>query len=124
MDLAGLEAQFTEEEVSAAIKAMPSNKSPGPDGFPWEFYKACWPVIKADVLAALQDIFVGKDQNFGLLNGALITLFPKKDGAVELRDFRPISLVHGFAKLLAKLGDGLALPSRAHQFPSAMNFSA
>ncbi|XP_071677149.1 uncharacterized protein [Lolium perenne] len=33
VDLAHLEARFTEEEVWAALCAMPSNKSPGPDGF-------------------------------------------------------------------------------------------
>jgi hypothetical protein len=37
------------------------------------------------------------------LNGALIALLPKKEGAVDLREFWPISLVHSFAKLVAKL---------------------
>jgi mannosylglycoprotein endo-beta-mannosidase len=37
------------------------------------------------------------------MNGALIALLPKKDGAVDLKEFRPISLVHSFAKLVAKL---------------------
>jgi hypothetical protein len=37
VDLAALDAQFTEDEIWAAIKAMPGNKSPGPDGFSWEF---------------------------------------------------------------------------------------
>jgi mannosylglycoprotein endo-beta-mannosidase len=32
-----------------------------------------------------------------------ITLLPKKEGAVDIKDFRPISLVHSFAKLVAKL---------------------
>ena len=102
-DLSGLEAQFTEEEIWAAIKAMPSNKSPGPDGFPWEFYRACWQVIKADIVEGIRSIFLGRDQSFMGLNRALITLVPKKEGAVEMRDFRPISLVHSFAKLLVKL---------------------
>jgi hypothetical protein len=33
----------------------------------------------------------------------LITLILKKDGATDLREFRPISLVHSFAKLVAKI---------------------
>jgi hypothetical protein len=33
LDLSNLEAQFTDNEIWAAVKAMPVNKSPGPDGF-------------------------------------------------------------------------------------------
>ena len=32
--------QFTEEEVRTAIFQMESNKAPGPDGFPPEFYQS------------------------------------------------------------------------------------
>jgi hypothetical protein len=38
---------------------------------------------------------------FRLLNTA--TLLPKKVDAVEVKDFRPISLIHSFAKLVTKL---------------------
>ncbi|KAM0827167.1 hypothetical protein ACQ4PT_068367 [Festuca glaucescens] len=103
LDLSGLEAQFTEGEVRAAICAMPTNKSPGPDGFSWEFYRHCWPIIKVDVMADLREVWLGRDQGFEALNEALITLLSKKDGAVELKDFRPISLVHSFARLLTKV---------------------
>jgi mannosylglycoprotein endo-beta-mannosidase len=98
-----LEVQFTEAEVWAAICAMPTNKSPGPDGFTWEFYRHCWPIIKVDIMEALREVWVGRDQGFDGLNEALITLLPKKEGAVDLQDFRPISLVHSFARLLTKV---------------------
>ncbi|KAM0861655.1 hypothetical protein ACQ4PT_045717 [Festuca glaucescens] len=103
VDLSDLEAQFTEAEVWDALRAMPTNKSPGPDGFTWEFYRHCWHVIKGDVLASLQSIWLGRDQGFDALNEALITLLPKTDGAVDLKDFRLISLVHSFARLLTKV---------------------
>ena len=32
-----------------------------------------------------------------------ITLLPRKEGAADLRDFRPIGLVHSFAKITAKI---------------------
>ena len=32
-----------------------------------------------------------------------ITLLPKKVDAVHVKDYRPISLIHSFAKLVAKL---------------------
>jgi hypothetical protein len=103
IDLAGLEAHFEEDEIWAAIKAMLSNKSLGPDGFSWDFYQCCWPVVKSNVLDAIQAVFLGRDQGFGGLNSALITLLAKVDCAVEVKDFRPISLVHSFGKLIAKL---------------------
>ncbi|KAM0876090.1 hypothetical protein ACQ4PT_036415 [Festuca glaucescens] len=103
VDLSGLEAGFTEKEVWEAIRSMPEDKSPGPDGFSWAFYRHCWPVIKMDVLDALREIFLGRCQHFGGLNNAYITLLPKRDGAVDMSDHRPISLVHSFAKLLAKI---------------------
>jgi hypothetical protein len=40
---------------------------------------------------------------FRLLNSAFITLLPKKRDAVEVKDFRPISLIHSFAKLVIKV---------------------
>ena len=37
------------------------------------------------------------------LNATFIALIPKKDAAVEIKDFRPISLVGGVYKILAKV---------------------
>jgi len=37
------------------------------------------------------------------LNSAYLTLIPKKAEALEAKDYRPISLVHSFAKLVTKL---------------------
>jgi len=37
------------------------------------------------------------------LNATFVALIPKKAGAVELRDFRPISLISGVYKIIAKV---------------------
>jgi hypothetical protein len=37
------------------------------------------------------------------LNGALLTLLPKKEVAELPEDFRPISLIHSFPKLVSKV---------------------
>jgi hypothetical protein len=65
-------------------------------------------------MAVIRAVWTGRDQGFEVLNEAFITLLPKKVGAVELKDFRPISLVHSFARLLTKI---LArrLASRMHE---------
>jgi hypothetical protein len=82
---------------------MPSDKAPRPDGFTGRFYKSCWPIIKADIMAAVSALCSRKFRNFGSLNLAYIVLIPKKEGADQPKDFQPISLVHSFIKLITKL---------------------
>ena len=72
-----LTAPFSEKEVFEAISQMKNNKAPGPDGFPAEFYKKCWHIIKEDLLPMFQDLFLGQLQLFHL-NFGIITLLPKK----------------------------------------------
>lgn len=102
-DLSDLDLPFSEEEVWNIIKQLPSDKAPGRDGFTGRFYKTCWPIIKSDVMAALAAVQSGNFRNLQLLNTALLTLLPKKEDAVMVKDFRPISLIHSFAKLVTKL---------------------
>jgi hypothetical protein len=102
-DLSNLGDIFSEAEVWNTIKEIPSEKAPGPDGFIGAFYKRAWPIIKREIMAAVLKLYVGDGRGFGRLNKALITLIPKKQEAQEVGDFRPISLVHSFAKLFTKL---------------------
>ena len=103
LDLSQLDAAFTEEEVLAAIKYMPSDRAPGPDGFTGSFFKACWPSIKNDIMAVFQAVHSGRAHGFEKINNAFVILLPKKMDDAEVRDFRPISLVHSVAKLIAKV---------------------
>ena len=41
--------------------------------------------------------------NLAALNTTFVALLPKKDGEVQMTDFRPISLIHSFAKLVTKV---------------------
>lgn len=43
-----LEEPFMKVEIDKAIKNLPTNKSPGPDGFNTDFLKHCWPIIAQD----------------------------------------------------------------------------
>ena len=49
-DLACLDVPFSLEEIWDVIKRMPPRKAPGPDGFTTEFLRACWSIIKQDLL--------------------------------------------------------------------------
>ena len=102
-NLADLDSPFTEEEVWLTIKQLPLDKAPGPDGFTGRFYKACWSIIKNDIMVAISAVWSRRLRGLGPLNTAYITLIPKKEDAEQPKDFRPISLVHSFAKLITKL---------------------
>jgi len=82
---------------------LPSEKSPGPDGFIGLFYKKCWSIIGPDLIAALQAFHSLRTRRIELINEANIVLLPKKEGATNLSDFRPISLINSFAKIITKL---------------------
>jgi hypothetical protein len=45
------------------------------------FYKACWSIIKADLVGAIQQLFDLRADAWELLNSANVTLIAKKDGA-------------------------------------------
>jgi hypothetical protein len=81
---------------------MNGDKAPGLDGFPMSFFHACWPILRVDLLAVFSEFHeFGSFQRS--LNATFLTLIPKKVNAVEIRDFRPISLVSSVYKILAKV---------------------
>ena len=45
-------------------------------------------------MAVITHITTADGRSFHKLNQALLTLLPKQDGATDIADFRPISLVH------------------------------
>jgi hypothetical protein len=102
-NLAHLDEPVTKLELWNTIRSLPNDKAPGPDGFTGCFYKSCWNIIKMDIMVVVAAVWNRKFDNFGLLNSAYITLIPKHDGDVHVKDFRPISLVHSAAKLITKL---------------------
>jgi hypothetical protein len=67
---------FSEEEVRHAVFQMEHNKAPGPDGFPAEFYQACWNFIKGDLMALFMDFHDGFLPLYRLNFGTII-LIPK-----------------------------------------------
>lgn len=61
-------------------------------------------------MAAIITLQQGDARKLWLLNSAYLTLIPKKTEALSLTDFRPISLVHSFAKLITKVMANLLAP--------------
>lgn len=102
LNLSGLDVCFTEQEVWETIKEMPGDRASGPDGFNDIFYKVAWPIIKSDVMNALNALWSLDARSFHLLNDALMVLLRKNAAPNKLKDFRPIALIHSFGKLFAK----------------------
>jgi hypothetical protein len=46
---------FSRKEIDDVIKAMPSDRAPGPDGFNGLFLKKCWPIIKHDFYRLVEE---------------------------------------------------------------------
>ena len=102
IDFASLEVPFTKEEIDDIVKCMPTDKSPGPDGFNGAFLKNCWDQVKEHFYQLCFSFFAG-DLDISSINTAYITLIPKKSDPEYVNDYRPISLVSITLKLLTKL---------------------
>jgi hypothetical protein len=103
LTLDDLDMEITETEITAAIKELLAARAPGPDGFTGMFYKSSWNIIRAEVMAVVQAINKCDFRGLEKLNNALIVLLPKKVGASAPGDFRPITMIHSFAKLISKV---------------------
>jgi hypothetical protein len=97
-----LELPFEEREVLEVVKGLNRDKAPDPDGFTLAFFQDCWVVIKTDLMGVFQD-FHTHSKFVKSINVTFLALIPKKFGAVDLKDFRPISLVSGVYKIIAKV---------------------
>jgi len=102
VNLNSLEAPFSHEEIDCVIRNLPLDKSPGPDGFNNEFLKKCWPIIKLDFYNLCNAFYEG-NVCLQSINGSLITLIPKSEGANRISEFRPISLLNSSIKLITKI---------------------
>ena len=76
-DLLGfLEEPFSHEEIDLVVQNLPTDKSPGLDGFNTDFIKKAWPIIKEDFYA-LCSAFYNGDICLQSINGSYITLILK-----------------------------------------------
>jgi hypothetical protein len=94
--VAGLEdlsKPFSVEEIDQVVSLMPSDKSPGPDGFSGLFLKVCWPIIKYDFYRLCNEFWDGS-VNLQSINDSFITLIPKTLSPEGPNDYRPISLLN------------------------------
>ena len=101
-EAASLERPFAEEEIKVAHFDMSGDKAPSPDGFTTTFWQCNWDIVKEDILSLFRE-FHANGRFVRSLNTIFLVLVPKKVGAEDLKDYRPISLVGSLYKWIAKI---------------------
>jgi hypothetical protein len=91
------------EEVKRVVKEAPREKAPVPNGFIGIFVSECWNIIKEDLMSVVQQFYNVNQQELHLLNQAFVVLVPKISNPQKIWDYRSISLIHSFVKIISKL---------------------
>jgi hypothetical protein len=96
-----LTAPFSLDEIYKVVSDLKHNSAPGPDGLPAEFFHNFWDIIKKDIWYLCDD-FCKVNLDIKRLNYGVITLIPKVDNVMEMKNFRPICLLNVFYKIITK----------------------
>ncbi|GJR56771.1 RNA-directed DNA polymerase, eukaryota, reverse transcriptase zinc-binding domain protein [Tanacetum coccineum] len=89
-------------DLMQKAKDCGGSKAPGPDGFSFKFIQSHWDIIGEDFSGMVKkfriDGFIPKGCNL-----SFITLIPKIQDPLHIKDYRPISLIGCQYKVIAKL---------------------
>lgn len=94
--------EVTDEEITKVVFKMPSDKSPGPDGYTIEFFRSAWSIIVKEFIISIKSFF---EKGFlpNDINSTILAQIPKTTTAREMRDYRPISCCNVIYKVISKI---------------------
>ena len=95
------EGDLMEAECEQALKQMASNKSPGVDGLPAEFYVRFWGLLGPDLVNVFNSCYRSGKMSKSQRSGTITLLFKKGD-PLETANWRPITLLCADYKIAAK----------------------
>ena len=105
-----LMAPFSSDEIKEMVFGMKKKKSPGPDGFPVDFYQEFQDLVKCDLKALIEEFAKG-GIDISRLNYGIITLLPKTTDAKQIQKFKPICLLNvSFRKIVDEQIDTMCVP--------------
>ena len=95
------QSKITKNEISQAIKQLSTNKTPGPDGIPNEFYKS-FPEITYLLEEIFNDYLTNKSMPKDFKKGLILPIYKKGDPE-HLKNYRPITLLNTTYKILTTI---------------------
>jgi hypothetical protein len=97
-----LNYDITIQEIMDAINAFPNGKSPGPDGFSFEFYKKYVDKIVPLMLRMFNHSFIKQKFPSSLYSANISLLLKKGKDEADVSSFCPISLLNTDLKVFTK----------------------
>lgn len=95
---------ITEHEIRDCIKALPSNKSPGPDGLVSEHFKYASPKLHAILAALLTSMLSHGFMPKKLIESVLVPIVKNKCKSLSSKDnYRPIALSNCLTKVIERI---------------------
>ena len=85
-DAIWLDRPFDEDELFGVVYNFNGNKALGPDGFTMAFFQSCWSMVKTDIMNVFHN-FHAQAMFKKSFNATFLTLIPKKNDVVDVKDF-------------------------------------
>ena len=98
-----LEGEITPKECKDILRTFSCGKSPGEDGFTWEFYNCFFDLLGQDLVVSYNVSYRAGEMSLSQRRG-VIPLIPKEDSDLStLANWRPITLLNLDYKIASKV---------------------